>query len=82
MFTGSYFAKSYYVGVYFPPIDGGIEVGISEGKLFLAVGFTYLEIELEKVALLPSLSGFFDENKEHQIYVSNGSTYTRLNIDV
>ena len=56
----------------------GLEV--IEGKLYLSVGLGFTEIELEKVALIPSI--FFDESKEHKIYVSNGSTYTRLNIDV
>lgn len=80
MFASSYFPKSHYAARYFPPVVVIIGGNILEGMLYLADAGSYTEIELEKVALLHQV--FFDENKEHEIYVSKGSTYIRLHIDV
>lgn len=53
-----------------------------DGILYMALGSSYIELELEKVALLPSAGGFFDELQEHEIYVSHSGSYVRLKLDV
>lgn len=54
---------------------------VTEGILFLTNAGNYEKIDLEIVTLLPVLTGFYDENQEHKIYVSDNNTYVRMNLD-
>jgi hypothetical protein len=73
---GDAFTLNWFICGEVPP-----EPGLN-GILYLSMGGTYIEIELEKVALLPQVSGFFDEAQEHEIYVTDSGSYIRLNLDV
>ena len=55
-------------------------IAVVQQILYLATNGSYTQIELEKVALLNSVTEFFDENGERDVYLASGSDYTKLDV--